>query len=146
MDVAAAERARPRTRDRLAAVGCGCLLAGAAVYTAMNEPGAAGSRFLPCAFHRTTGLWCPGCGLTRGAHALFTGHPLEALGYNLFTPLALVGIVVAWGTWALRCWGRQVRDPIARIPARWGRVLLVAVLVFGVARNLPFDPFRSLAP
>jgi hypothetical protein len=150
MDAAAADAAvdvvAPRTRDRLAAAACGCALAGAAVDTALNEPGAPGSRFLPCAFHRLTGLWCPGCGLTRGTHALFTGHPVEALGYNLFTPLALVGIVVAWAAWALRCWGRPVRNPFERLPERWTQVLLVAVLVFGVVRNLPFVPFRSLAP
>lgn len=150
MDVAtpstAADVVAPRRRDRLAVVACGCALAGAAVYTALNEPGAPGSRFLPCAFHRVTGLWCPGCGLTRGTHALFTGHPVEALGYNLFTPLALVGIVLAWATWALRCWGRAVRSPFERMPERWGQGLLVLVLVYGVVRNLPFAPFHSLAP
>lgn len=150
MDVAApssaAEGVASRTRHRLAAVACGCALAGAAVYTALNDPGEPGSRFIPCAFHRVTGLWCPGCGLTRGTHALFTGHPIEALGYNLFTPLALVGIALAWAVWAMRCWGRTVRSPIERMPARWGTALLAVVLVYGVLRNLPFAPFDALAP
>lgn len=136
----------PRGRDRVAAVACGCALAAGALYTALNDPSEPGNRFIPCVFHRMTGLWCPGCGLTRGTHALLTGNPIEALGYNLFTPLALVGIVIAWAVWALRCWGRAVRSPIDRMPARWGTVLLIAVITFGVLRNLPFAPLRALAP
>jgi hypothetical protein len=54
--------------------------------------------------------------------------------------------VVAWAAWALRCWGRPVRNPFERMPERWAQGLLVAVLVFGVVRNLPFAAFRSLAP
>lgn len=145
MEVVAADVA-PRRRDRVAAVACGCALAGAAVYTALNDPGAPGSRFIPCAFHRATGLWCPGCGLTRGTHALLNGHPLAALGYNLFTPLALVGIVLAWAVWALRCWGRDVRNPVDRLPTRWSTVLLIVVVAYGVVRNIPLAPFRVLAP
>ena len=31
-------------------------------------------------------------------------------------------------------------------PAVWIRVLCVAILLFGIARNLPFHPFVLLAP
>ena len=64
----------------------------------------------------------------------------------LWNTLALVGIVVVWAAWALRSWGRPVRNPVERMPERWSQVLLVVVLVYGVLRNLPFAPFRSLAP
>ena len=46
-------------------------------------------------FRALTGVWCPGCGLTRGVHALLNGHPLQAMGYNVFTPIVVVLIVVA---------------------------------------------------
>ena len=131
---------------RAGVVACGCALAAAAVHVAVNDPSAEGARFLPCMFHRTTGLWCPGCGLTRGAHALFQGDVPSALGHNLFTPLALVGIVLAWGVWALRSFGRQVRSPIDRMPDTWARVLLVSVIVYGVLRNIPVAPLTALAP
>lgn len=131
---------------RAGAVACGCALAAAAVHVAVNDPSAEGSLFLPCVFHRTTGLWCPGCGLTRGAHALFRGDVAGALSYNLFTPLALVGIVVAWAVWALRSFGREVRSPVDRMPDTWARALLVGVIVYGVLRNIPVAPLSALAP
>ena len=121
-------------------------MAAAAVHVAVNDPSAEGARFLPCVFHRTTGLWCPGCGLTRGAHALFQGDVQGAFGYNLFTPLAVVGIVLAWGVWTLRSFGHHVRSPIDRMPDTWARVLLVGVIVYGVLRNIPVAPLTALAP
>ena len=42
-----------------------------------------------CPFKLLTGLDCPGCGFQRAAHALLHGHVREAIGYNLFLPLAL---------------------------------------------------------
>lgn len=137
---------RHNSGARLGTVACGAALASAAVYTAVNDPGRPGARFIPCAFHRLTGLWCPGCGLTRGTHALFNGDPLAMLSYNVFTPLVLAGIVVAYGVWALRAWGHQVRNPIDRLPAAWGRVLLVGMVAYGVVRNIPLGPLRALAP
>lgn len=46
--------------------------------------------FMPhCPFKLLTGLDCPGCGFQRAMHALLHGHVREAIGYNLFLPLAL---------------------------------------------------------
>jgi hypothetical protein len=124
----------------------GAALAGGAVYTALNDPAARGSHFPGCAFHALTGLWCPGCGLTRGAHQLLTGHPMAALGFNIFVPLALAGIVFAWWNWTRSASGHRqlvyppwVRQGIAT-------VLPAVLLAYGVLRNIPVAPFRSLAP
>ena len=38
-----------------------------------------------CIFKTLIGVPCPGCGLTRGFRALFSGHVLEAELYNIFT-------------------------------------------------------------
>jgi len=93
-----------------------------------------------------TGLWCPGCGLTRGFHQLFTGHPISALQYNIFVPLVLLAVVVAWWSWMRASWGHR---PL-RLPAWAIRPLVVflpvAVVLYGVLRNIPAAPFRSLAP
>ena len=42
-----------------------------------------------CSFHRYTGLYCPGCGLTRSCLSLFTGHPILSLSYHI-APIAAI--------------------------------------------------------
>ena len=42
-----------------------------------------------CPIWLTTGLYCPGCGSQRAAHALLTGHLAEAFRFNFY-------LVFAW--------------------------------------------------
>jgi len=112
----------------------------------LNDPAAPGSHYPQCVFRTSTGLWCPGCGLTRGFHQLFSGHLLQALNENLFVPVALVAIVGAWWSWVRIAWGR----PTVQLPKAWVRpisiVLPTALIVYGVLRNIPHAPFSALAP
>lgn len=48
----------------------------------------------PCAFHRITGLYCPGCGGTRATIAFLTGHWIRAFMCHPFVPY--VGILCGW--------------------------------------------------
>jgi hypothetical protein len=97
-------------------------------------------------FHQTTGLWCPACGLTRGTYQLLHGHLGAALSFNIFTPLAVVAIAVAWFAWLRSSWD----VPPLRLPsytAQFTAVILPAMLItYGVLRNLPFAGLKSLAP
>ncbi|MEQ1703052.1 MAG: DUF2752 domain-containing protein [Ilumatobacteraceae bacterium] len=131
---------------RIAPVACGCALAATAGIVARFDPAAANSRFPACQFRAITGLWCPGCGLTRGFHQLFNGHVLSALSYNVFIPLVLVAVVGAWWSWLRTSWGR----PGIRWPRRAMRLTIVwlpvAIVVYGVLRNIPAAPFTALAP
>ena len=131
---------------RTVPIACGAALAGAAAFIGTHDPGAAGSRFPPCAFHQVTGLWCPGCGLTRGTYQLLHGHVGSALSYNVFTPVALAAIVVVWVGWLRVSWG----GPALHMPQRLVRPLAViapvVVIVYGVLRNVPMAPLRALAP
>ena len=156
------ERVRPATNERppdpgrgrrvtvwtrSAPVLCGIGLTGAAGYLATHDPAAAGSPFPGCPFHATTGLWCPGCGLTRATHTLLRGDVLTALGANVFTPLALVLIAGSWWGWLRRAWDRPpARRTADRVPGWLTNVGVVALVLFGVARNLPWAPLRALAP
>lgn len=36
----------------------------------------------PCVFHSITGLYCPGCGMTRAVKSLLGGRILDSLRYN----------------------------------------------------------------
>ena len=78
---------------------CGCALAGAAAYLAAVDPSAPGTHLPTCPLYELTGLWCPGCGLTRATHAVLRGHLGAAFGYNLFFPLFLGAIIVGWLAW-----------------------------------------------
>jgi hypothetical protein len=124
----------------------GGALAGAALVVALNDPSAEGTWYPPCAFHAATGLWCPGCGLTRGFHHLFNGDIGAALGYNVFVPLVLVAVAGSWWGWVRLSWGRAERV-WPTWTRRWVSVVLPAALVvYGVLRNIPAAPFDALAP
>jgi len=131
---------------RIAPIAAGCALAAAGAYVALNDPSAAGSRFPSCAFRELTGLWCPGCGLTRGMHALFSGDVAEAVSYNIFTPVVAVVIVGAWWWWARRAFGTSRPSILRRVPASGWMAIAGVVVLYGVLRNLPVEPLRALAP
>ncbi len=102
--------------------------------------------FLPvCPLYSMTGYACPGCGLTRGFHALFHGDILTALDYNALLPifalvlgffyLSMVSVAVrgrGFGAWAYS--------------PKFLFAFLILLIVFGVVRNLPFYPFSVLFP
>ena len=133
---------------RAAPIVCGAAGCAAAGLVWAFDPAAPDSHFPACTFRAATGLWCPGCGLTRGFHELFHGHVLSALGENLFVPLALAAMVWGWWYWARTAWGRPA--PALPIPTRWRRPLAVllpaVILIYGVLRNIPHAPFTALAP
>ncbi len=129
------------------------LLAGASVLTASAgafviarfNPVSAG--FFPaCPLHAFTGLNCPGCGLTRGLHALFgSGDLLAALHFNALLPVYL--FVFGYFFVALLSIAARGRAPafnIFRPNLIWS--FLIISVVFGVVRNFPVYPFTLLAP
>ncbi len=49
-----------------------------------------------CIFKSLTGIPCPGCGLTRGFRALFSGNIIKAESYNILTiPIFLFFILLS---------------------------------------------------
>lgn len=96
-----------------------------------------------CTFRELTGYHCPGCGTTRALHALIHGRLIQALAYNPF----LVGIVFysIWegiSTGISRWTGRPKRSMSAWLI--W--TIVVLMLLYGVLRNIPTEPFCYLAP
>jgi hypothetical protein len=127
----------------LAAVGVAAMAVGiAAVW--YFDPTSVG--FLPaCPLYKTTGYACPGCGLTRGFHALFHGDVLTALDFNALIPLVTVFLgYIFVSLFSVAARGR------ALIFGNWNLVLLWGTLglliVFGIIRNLPYYPFTVLFP
>lgn len=98
---------------------------------------------VPCVFHTLTGLWCPGCGVSRGCMAVLRGDFSAAVRAN--PGIALIAPFAA-GLLAVRC-VRYVRTGKAR-GGKWEEIAWLvlggAMVVFGVLRNLPW--FSFLAP
>ena len=92
--------------------------------------------FPACPFRALTGLWCPGCGLTRATHHLMHGDVLGALRFNALLPFVLALITLLWVDWYARSSGRR-SSLLPRIP-RWAPAAGIAVAIaFAVVRNLP---------
>jgi hypothetical protein len=105
-----------------------------------NQPG----HYPVCPLLHYTGLYCPGCGGLRAAHALAHGDLAAAFGSNALAVAGFAVFACGWVLWlAAAVRGRPAR---LALPARtWPWWTLGAVLVtFTVVRNLPFG--AALAP
>ena len=117
----------------------GIAVAGLA-YVGLRNPTSGG--FLPCPFHAVTGLWCPGCGMTRALHSLLHGDVAGALSSNLFLPVVMVAV-----GWAFLSWVVPSIPSITRIvPSRVWTALIGLAVLYAVLRNLPVPALRTLAP
>ncbi|MFJ8935488.1 DUF2752 domain-containing protein [Streptomyces sp. NPDC102365] len=124
------------TLRRLAVPG-GILLAVAAAFAYVgtvdpNEPG----HYPACPLLRYTGLYCPGCGGLRSAHAVVHGDLGAALGANALAVLGYLVFAVLWTVWVVRTARGRPMDIDPGPPLLWG--LGALSLVFTVVRNLPF--------
>ncbi len=126
-----------------AAGGVAAVILGAAMVTYFNPSTV---KFFPvCPLLSLTGFACPGCGLTRGFHALFHGDITTALDYNALIPLFAVVLgffFISMLLVAVR--GRGFPKRAYSPKALWAFFALL--MVFGVVRNLPFYPFSILYP
>lgn len=116
-------------------------VAAAFTYVGTVDPGEPG-HYPVCPLLRFTGIYCPGCGGLRSAHAFIHGDLTTALGANAIAVVGYGVFAVVWVLWLIRA-VRGVPLRIAVAPVWWwslGGVLLV----FSVIRNLPFG--SALAP
>lgn len=136
-------RLSPATRKAAVALLLVAALATGVGLLLVFDPNAADSPLPQCLFRLLTGLYCPGCGMTRALHALLHADAVTAWGMNPMIVLMLALLpAMAWHQF-----GRQ-----PALPASFSRVLMngkawIALLVvFGVLRNLPWAPVAWMAP
>ncbi|MET9509267.1 DUF2752 domain-containing protein [Streptomyces flavidovirens] len=103
-----------------------------------NEPG----HYPVCPLLQLTGIYCPGCGGLRSAHAVATGDLAAAFGANAMAVVGYGVFAVLWAVWVVRA-GRGIPVRITLKPVHWWAIGAVAA-VFSVVRNLPFG--SALAP
>ncbi len=121
----------PADRTVLLVIAAG-VVAGLAVLFAV-DPATSGV-FPPCAWRWLTGLQCPGCGILRGTHALLHGELAQAWRLNaLWCVLGpTLGLSLLWAL--TRSFG--VPLPALQVPRAGVWCMLLAVVAFGVLRNL----------
>ncbi|WP_442819630.1 DUF2752 domain-containing protein [Streptomyces sp. NBC_00841] len=103
-----------------------------------NQPG----HYPVCPMLQVTGLFCPGCGGLRSAHAVAHGDIAAAFGSNALAVVGYAIFAAVWVVWMVRASrGMPVRINLA--PAYWWGIGAV-LLIFTVVRNLPFG--SVLAP
>ncbi|MCU0702423.1 MAG: DUF2752 domain-containing protein [Fimbriiglobus sp.] len=138
-------RQRLLVRGSLACLG---VLGVAAAFVVVGVvPPSSVSFFPKCWTHLLTGLHCPGCGLTRATHAALNGRFAEALSQNVLAVAVVpfLVFVVLRELWRF-AWEIPPRPSRFRPPAWLIALLVVGVLAFTVARNIPAYPFTLLAP
>ncbi len=87
-------------------------------------------------FHRlTTGIPCPGCGLTRGFVALLHGHVEAALHFNPLTPVVF-GWMAVW--WSVAVGAFAAGRPIPPTPRPLLRIAFGVLLAFWILRAALF--------
>lgn len=125
--------------------GLRCLaVAGGTVLLMIVDP-AKTRLFGVCPLHWITGLHCPGCGALRAGHAILHAHWAQAVAYNCMA-FVTVPVILVWSAaeaiHALT--GRRLGPP--RGTARFGKFLVVVLILYTVARNIPLAPFDLLRP
>lgn len=135
---------KPFTIERgLAGLAVGAAAVGAGCVWYFNPSNV---NFFPvCPLYSMTGIACPGCGLTRGFHALFHGDILTALDYNAMLPFYAVFLGYLFISLFLIAWrGRGLSTSVFKM--KWVYTYICVAVVFVVLRNLPYYPFNILYP
>ncbi|MGE3465624.1 MAG: DUF2752 domain-containing protein [Pyrinomonadaceae bacterium] len=131
------------TERVFAAAGAASLIGGS-TFVAFFDPTKV-SLYPLCPLLSLTGIACPGCGLTRGFHALFHGDIITAIDFNALIPLWAVifsWVCISLMLLAVRGKGLPMWPTYPRV--LWGFVIVL--FVFGVLRNIPVWPLTILFP
>jgi len=99
---------------------------------------------IPCVFHELTGLYCPGCGVTRMLESLVKLDLYQSFRYNMLAFL-IFPILIVCAADSIYCYIIARSTTIySKIPYKVLLTVLIVTLAFGVLRNI--GAFDFLAP
>lgn len=96
---------------------------------------------IPCLFHELTGLYCPGCGITRMIFSILQFDFYQAFRWNIFL-FILIPIFLGYGIVYYVDWTFDKTPPV--LPNWFWNILLFSAILFGILRNIPY--FHYLIP
>lgn len=90
---------------------------------------------IPCPFHTLTGLYCPGCGITRAATELLQLNVQTSFHYNrlIYVLIPLYGFY-----WLSQRYNKKIAANVIMV------FMTILTIAFGILRNIPY--FSWLAP
>lgn len=89
--------------------------------------------FIPCIFHELTGLYCPGCGITRCLIAIIKLDFMQAFRYNMLV-FILLPIFIFIGIKKYYCW--LLNKQCILFSNRFYITLAIITILFGILRNI----------
>lgn len=90
--------------------------------------------FLPCIFHKITGFYCPGCGVTRMLISIFKLEFYQAFRYNVYLFILLIITIVYQ---IIKLITYKLLTKKIRLNNYIYILLLMTTIAFGILRNLP---------
>ena len=103
-------------------------------YFYTNNPSKKESPFIVCITKTITGYDCPGCGGQRAFHELLHGNFMEAAKLNLFSYFFAPLLLFIFLKVTLKPFG--INLPAIILSTKWLVVILIAMLVFTILRNV----------
>lgn len=96
--------------------------------------------YIDCPIKKTTGLYCPGCGITRMFLSLLKLDFYQSFRYNPLLLITLPIFIFFIGDTILT----KTKPLYTKIPNKIWIVIILLFICYGVLRNIPF--FDFLAP
>ena len=99
--------------------------------------------YIPCLFHKITGLFCPGCGLTRMMFSILKLDLKSAFQYNqllfVLSPFMLflcINYIYSWIT--------NKKSVLKKIPNYVWYIIIIVLLIYTILRNIyvPLQPLE----
>lgn len=98
--------------------------------------------YIPCIFHEITGLYCPGCGITRLFLSLLTFDFYQAYRYNQLVFILLPFTLILIIDYLFKTLTNKKNILYHKINNKVWYLLILLTILFGIVRNIPnFDYF-----
>ncbi|MEY5130912.1 MAG: hypothetical protein RL734_979 [Bacteroidota bacterium] len=131
----------PMQRSLIAIVGFVSLIVGIFSLVTYFPPDT--NFYVPCLFHLSTGLHCPGCGSTRAVSSFMHGDITIGLKNNL--------LIILWGPYLIYrlflvifSWIDGKQRVVWSPPSSTIIIFLIITIIYTILRNLPIEPFVTL--